>query len=192
MGSGRAQRRTVWGLSGLSGRGGPTQGIALQKRGALLSLDSNHQNLVKGGKRPFQTIIPAMATRDGEMWLSFGVMGGFMQPQGHLQVISNMVDFNLDSQQALDALRVRVYLESGTIGLEAGVDPDTVRDLQRRGHRVKIADGYDRVAYGGGQIISRDPDTGVVVAGPEPRQDGAPVGFWWTLTWSGPAHLSPP
>ena len=155
----------------------PTTGIALQNRGALFSLDSNHPNFVKGGKRPFQTIIPAMATRDGEMWLSFGVMGGFMQPQGHLQVISNMVDFNLDSQQALDALRFRVYLESGTIGLEAGVDPDTVRDLQRRGHRVKIADGYDRVAYGGGQIISRDPDTGVLVAGSEPRKDGAAVGF---------------
>ena len=155
----------------------PTTGIALQNRGAQFSLDSNHPNFVKGGKRPFQTIIPAMATRDGEMWLSFGVMGGFMQPQGHLQVISNMVDFNLDSQQALDALRFRVFLESGTIGLEAGVDPDTVKDLQRRGHRVKIADGYERVGYGGGQIVSRDPETGVLVAGSEPRKDGAAVGF---------------
>jgi gamma-glutamyltranspeptidase/glutathione hydrolase len=155
----------------------PTTGIALQNRGALFSLDSDHANFLKGGARPFQTIIPAMATKDGEMWLSFGVMGGFMQPQGHVQMISNMVDFNLDSQQALDALRFRVFLESGTIGLEAGVDPDTVRDLQRRGHQVRIDDGYDRVGYGGGQIVSRDAETGVLVAGSEPRKDGAAVGY---------------
>ena len=155
----------------------PTTGIALQNRGALFSLDSNHANFLKGGARPFQTIIPAMATKDGEMWLSFGVMGGFMQPQGHVQMISNMVDFNLDSQQALDALRFRVFLESGTIGLEAGVDPDTVRDLQRRGHQVRVDDGYDRVGYGGGQIVSRDAETGVLVAGSEPRKDGAAVGY---------------
>ncbi|MBT4072709.1 MAG: gamma-glutamyltransferase [Chloroflexi bacterium] len=155
----------------------PTTGIALQNRGALFSLDSQHANYLEGGARPFQTIIPAMATKDGEMWLSFGVMGGFMQPQGHLQMISNMVDFNLDSQQALDALRFRVFLESGTIGLEAGVDPDTVKDLQRRGHQVKVDDGYDRVGYGGGQIVSRDIETGVLVGGSEPRKDGAAVGY---------------
>ncbi|MDA1256752.1 MAG: gamma-glutamyltransferase [Chloroflexi bacterium] len=155
----------------------PTTGIALQNRGALFSLDSNHANFLKGSARPFQTIIPAMATRDGEMWLSFGVMGGFMQPQGHLQMISNMVDFNLDSQQALDALRFRVFLESGTVGLEAGVDPDTVKELKRRGHQVRVDDGYDRVGYGGGQIVSRDPDTGVLIAGSEPRKDGAAVGY---------------
>ena len=73
----------------------PGTGIALQNRGALFSLDPGHPNYLEGGKRPYQTIIPAMATRNNEMWLSFGVMGGFQQPQGHLQVISNMVDYNL-------------------------------------------------------------------------------------------------
>ncbi|MFW6195073.1 MAG: gamma-glutamyltransferase family protein, partial [Chloroflexota bacterium] len=153
----------------------PGTGIALQNRGALFSLDRAHPNFLMPGKRPYHTIIPAMATRGSDMWLSFGVMGGFQQPQGHLQVISNMVDFGLDSQQALDALRFRINLESGMVDLEAGVDPDTVMDLQRRGHRVQVNDGYERVGYGGGQIISRNPDTGVLVAGSEPRKDGAAV-----------------
>ena len=81
----------------------PTLGMALQNRGSLFSFDSDHPNYLQGNKRPFQTIIPAMATKDDEMWLSFGVMGGFQQPQGHLQVVSNMVDHAMDSQQALDA-----------------------------------------------------------------------------------------
>ncbi|MEE8362960.1 MAG: gamma-glutamyltransferase [Dehalococcoidia bacterium] len=155
----------------------PGTGIALQNRGALLSLDPSHPNFIQPGKRPYQTIIPAMATRDGELWLSFGVMGGFQQPQGHLQVISNMVDFGLDSQQALDALRFRINLDSDVVDLEAGVDPETVRELQRRGHRVQVHDGYERVGYGGGPIIARDPETGVLTAGSEPRKDGAAVGY---------------
>lgn len=157
----------------------PGTGIALQNRGALFSLDRSHPNFLEGRKRPYQTIIPAMATRDGEMWLSFGVMGGFQQPQGHLQVVSNMVDFGMDSQQALDALRFHVDVETGagTVKLEAGIDGSVVSELQRRGHSVAVLDGYERTRFGGGQVISRDPETGVLTAGSEPRKDGAAVGW---------------
>lgn len=157
----------------------PGTGIALQNRGSLFSLDSAHPNFLQGRKRPYQTIIPAMATRDGQMWLSFGVMGGFQQPQGHLQVVSNMVDFSMDSQRALDALRFHVDVEtgSGVTKLEAGVDKSVVDELKRRGHNVEVLDSYERTRFGGGQVISRNPETGVLVAGSEPRKDGSAVGW---------------
>ena len=156
----------------------PETGIALQNRGALFSLDSSHPNYLEGGKRPYQTIIPAMATRDDEMWLSFGVMGGFQQPQGHLQVISNMVDFDMDAQRALDALRFSVDVqETGAVRVEEDLDPETVAELKRRGHDVLVVKGYERTMFGGGQVISRDPETGVLTAGSEPRKDGAAVGW---------------
>ena len=156
----------------------PGTGIALQNRGALFSLDPEHPNFLQGRKRPYHTIIPAMATRDGEMWLSFGVMGGFQQPQGHLQVISNMVDHGMHSQEALDALRFSVDVEgSGAVRVEEDLPQETVRDLERRGHDVQVVGEYERTAFGGGQVISRDPETGVLTAGSEPRKDGAAVGW---------------
>mgnify|MGYP005834527201 CR=1 FL=1 len=156
----------------------PTTGIALQNRGALFSLDPDHPNFIQGRKRPYQTIIPGMATKDGELWLSFGVMGGFQQPQGHLQVISNMVDFGLDAQRALDALRFHVDVTGKVeVKLEAGVSIETVAGLRKKGHQVRIVDGYERTLFGGGQVISRDAETGVLVAGSEPRKDGAAVGW---------------
>ncbi len=156
----------------------PTTGIALQNRGALFSLDPDHPNYLQPRKRPYQTIIPAMATRDDEMWLSFGVMGGFQQPQGHLQVVSNMVDFNLDSQQALDSLRFKIDVEdTQNVMVEDGLDPNIIRDLERRGHNIMLQTGIERVGMGGGQIISRDPESGVLTAGSEPRKDGAAVGW---------------
>ena len=155
----------------------PGTGIALQNRGALFSLDPLHPNHLQPAKRPYQTIIPAMATRHGEMWLSFGVMGGFQQPQGHLQVISNMVDFGLGPQEALDALRFNVDLDTGVVNLEAGLEPGTISELERRGHRVNVKDGYARASFGGGQVIARDAETGVLTAGSEPRKDGAAVGW---------------
>lgn len=156
----------------------PGTGVALQNRGALFSLDPSHPNYIHGGQRPYQTIIPAMATRDGELWLSFGVMGGYQQPQGHMQVISNMVDFGMDSQQALDALRFKIDVEGDwSVAVEEDMPESTVSELRRRGHKVVVASGYDRVGFGGGQIISRDAETGVLTAGSEPRKDGAAVGW---------------
>lgn len=156
----------------------PGTGIALQNRGALFSLDPSHPNYLESGKRPYQTIIPGMATRDHDMWLSFGVMGGFQQPQGHLQVISNMVDFDLDAQRALDALRFSIDVqETGTVRVEDDLDPDTVRGLRSRGHDLVVVGGHQRGLFGGGQVISRSPETGVLTAGSEPRKDGAAVGW---------------
>jgi gamma-glutamyltranspeptidase/glutathione hydrolase len=156
----------------------PGYGIALQNRGALFSLDPEHPNCLQGRKRPYHTIIPAMATRDNEMWLSFGVMGGFQQPQGHMQVVVNMVDFKLDPQKALDALRFRVDVQgSGVVMLEEDVPDEVVKELKRRGHKVQLVAGYERSGMGGGQVIARDPETGVLTAGSEPRKDGAAVGW---------------
>ena len=156
----------------------PTLGMALQNRGSLFSFDPEHPNYLEGNKRPFQTIIPAMATRDNEMWLSFGVMGGFMQPQGHLQVASNMIDYSMDSQQALDAPRFKVEVEgSQDVLVEEDLSADTVNELKKRGHTVQVVSGYDRGSFGGGQVISRNPETGVLTAGSEPRKDGTAVGW---------------
>ena len=156
----------------------PTLGMALQNRGSLFSFDPEHPNYLEGNKRPFQTIIPSMATKDDEMWLSFGVMGGFVQPQGHLQVASNMIDHAMDSQQALDAPRFKIDVEdTQNVLVEEDISPDVVRDLEKRGHTVEVVSGYDRTVFGGGQVISRDAETGVLTAGSEPRKDGAAVGY---------------
>jgi gamma-glutamyltranspeptidase/glutathione hydrolase len=156
----------------------PGTGMALQNRGANFTLEQGHLNVLEGGKRPYQTIIPALATRDGELWLSFGVMGGHQQPQGHLQVISNMVDFEMEPQRALDALRFRVDVAGdGAVELETGVPAELVAELERRGHTIRVIDGYERSLFGGGQVISRDAKTGALVGGSEPRIDGAAVGW---------------
>lgn len=154
----------------------PGTGIALQNRAALFSLDAEHPNALAPGRRPFHTIIPAMATRDGELWLSFGVMGGFQQPQGHLQVLANMLDYGLDPQEALNALRFSVGLD-GTVALEEGVSTEVARGLVRRGHAVGVVGGFPRTAFGGGQVIERDAETGVLRGGSEPRKDGIAVGW---------------
>lgn len=156
----------------------PTTGIALQNRGSLFSFDPGHLNYLQGKKRPFQTIIPAMATKGDDLFASFGVMGGFVQPQGHMQVISNMVDFGMDSQEALDALRFKIMVEEdNSVIVEEDIDPAIVDDLRKRGHEIVVTKDYDRVAFGGGQVISRDPETGVLTAGSEPRKDGEAVGW---------------
>lgn len=156
----------------------PGTGIALQNRGSLFSFDPDHPNYLEGRKRPYQTIIPAMATRDDEMWLSFGVMGGFQQPQGHLQVVSNMVDFGMDSQKALDALRFSIdVLGDKSVRVEEDLDGSVVDELRSRGHDVVVQRAYDRVGFGGGQVVSRDAETGVLCAGTEPRKDGSALGW---------------
>lgn len=153
----------------------PDTGIVLQNRAALFSLEADHPNALAPGKRPYHTIIPALATVDGELYLCYGVMGGFMQPQGHLQVICNMVDFGMEPQQALNALRFQVI--GDTTLVEEGLAPEVMAELQRRGHRLDLVSGHARVGMGGGQVIRRNPETGVLWAGSEPRKDGCAVGF---------------
>ncbi|KAJ6649889.1 Glutathione hydrolase-like YwrD proenzyme [Pseudolycoriella hygida] len=155
-------------------------GFTLQNRGANFSLDPNHVNSLQPGKRPYHTIIPGMALKDGELYCPFGVMGGFMQPQGHLQVISNMVDFGMNPQEAIDAPRVEIDggTAAGRILLEDGIPIETVRILEKIGHRQPtIVTGWNRSNFGTGQIILRNPTTGVLCAGSDPRNDGHAVGW---------------
>jgi gamma-glutamyltranspeptidase / glutathione hydrolase len=148
----------------------PGTGFTLQNRGAGFSLDEHHPNVVAPGKRPYHTIIPGFLTRDGAPVGPFGVMGGHMQPQGHVQVVLSTVDDGLDPQAALD--RPRWYWHTGTeVHLEPGL-AEFVDPLRERGHDVTLsAEGF-----GYGQAIWRLPEGGYV-AGSEPRADGCAVGY---------------
>jgi len=152
----------------------PGTGICLQNRGALFSLNPNHANALAPHKRPYHTIIPAMATKEGKLLMSFGVMGGFMQPQGHVQVVANIVDFGMDPQQALDAPRWR-YDEGYKVAIEAGLPAKTYASLRARGHDLEVT--REGVGFGGGQIIMVHPQSGVLMGGSEPRKDGCAVGY---------------
>jgi gamma-glutamyltranspeptidase/glutathione hydrolase len=155
----------------------PGTGICLQDRGACFSLEPGHPNVLAGGKRPYHTIIPAIALKDGRLWLSFGVMGGFMQPQGHLQTLVNLVDYRLDPQAALDAPRFRVdELGSRRVAVETGVPLKTRQALAALGHDVRPEPTFSP-GFGGGQVISVDAETGVLSGGSDPRRDGCAVGF---------------
>ena len=145
----------------------PDTGVSLQNRAAGFTLESGHRNEAAGGKRPRHTIIPGFLTRGGAPVGPFGVMGGEMQPQGHLQVVSSMVDHGLDPQSALDAPRWRV--EPDGVVLELEVAEAVVEGLRRRGHRVAVAP--NRLDFGRGQIIRR-LESGVYAGGTEPRTDG--------------------
>ncbi len=151
-------------------------GFSLQNRGYGFSLEADHPNVLAPGKRPYHTIIPGMVTRDdGSLFASFGVMGGFMQPQGHVQVLMAMIDDGLNPQSALD--RPRLCLTEASPGsplaLEVGVPQSTVDQLAAMGHQVEVVSGYRRALFGRGQIIARDPVTGVLAGGSDPRADGA-------------------
>jgi gamma-glutamyltranspeptidase/glutathione hydrolase len=155
----------------------PGTGICLQNRGACFTLEPGHPNALDGGKRPYHTIIPAMALREGRLWLSFGVMGGFMQPQGHLQVLANLVDYGLDPQAALDAPRFRVDERGGLrVMVETGVPLKTRKALARMGHKVHSETTF-APKFGGGQIIALDAESGVLCGGSDPRKDGCAVGY---------------
>ncbi len=149
-------------------------GVQLQNRGANFSLEPGHPNEAAPGKRPYHTIIPGFITKNGQAWSSFGVMGGFMQPQGHLQVGINMIDFGMDPQTALDAPRFN-WLEDRQVALETAVPDEIRQDLQQRGHELWEKD--KPLHYGGGQVIVRDPESGVLIGGSEPRNDGTAVGW---------------
>ena len=151
----------------------PELGISLQNRAAGFTLEVGHANEAAGGKRPRHTIIPGFITRDGKPVGPFGVMGGEMQPQGHVQVVSSMLDHGLNPQAALDAPRWR--LDGGLhVSVEPGTSAGLMAALTNRGHRPAVA--ADRLRFGRGQIILRRED-GVYVAGSEPRTDGAALGY---------------
>lgn len=151
-------------------------GFTLQNRGHNFDLDPNHPNALMPNKRPYHTIIPAMAAResDGSLFASFGVMGGFMQPQGHLQVFAALVDSGLDPQSALDL--PRFCIDDGTAGgavsLEEGIPDEVMDGLTERGHQVQRVTGWERALFGRGQIILCDAQTGILAGGSDPRADG--------------------
>jgi gamma-glutamyltranspeptidase/glutathione hydrolase len=150
-------------------------GFTLQNRGHNFSLDPKHPNALAPGKRPYHTIIPAMITRDRSqsLFAGFGVMGAFMQPQGHVQVFLALVD-GLNPQAALDLPRFCITdgTAGGQVALEQGIPEKTIADLARRGHEVRRVGGYERALFGRGQVILRDDETGTLTGGSDPRADG--------------------
>jgi gamma-glutamyltranspeptidase/glutathione hydrolase len=161
----------------------PGLGFAFQDRGEMFSLEPGHANVYAPGKRPFHTIIPAFVTKDGEPWLSFGVMGGAMQPQGHVQILVNLVDYDMNLQEAGDAARWQHLgsteptggrmTDGGFVELETGYGRETARALERMGHDVRAGDG----GFGGYQAILRNPKTGVYYGASESRKDGQASGY---------------
>jgi gamma-glutamyltranspeptidase / glutathione hydrolase len=162
----------------------PEVGFGLQNRGAQFSLHEGHPNYLVPGKRPFHTIIPAFVTKDGEPLMAFGLMGGDMQPQGHVQVLVNLIDLGMNLQEAGDAVRFHhtdsseptgtTMTDGGILHIEDGLDPAILEELKRRGHRLEPeALG----AYGGYQAIRRDPRTGAYAGATEKRKDGCAIGY---------------
>ena len=177
-----------------SGMAPPGLGFIFQDRGEMFVLKGcdakpadakpAHPNCYAPGKRPFQTIIPAFVTKDGKPWLSYGVMGGAMQPQGHVQILLNMIDFGMNLQEAGDAPRIQhdgsteptgqntAMTDGGEVDLETGFPIETIRALMRKGHSVRFADG----PYGGYQAIMVNPEGGYIGAS-ESRKDGQAAGY---------------
>jgi len=151
----------------------PDTGISLQNRGHSFSLDPKHHNCLSPGKRTYHTIIPGFITKDNKAVGPFGVMGGFMQPQGHVQVIMNLIDFNLNPQSALDAPRWQ-WMEDKKVLVEHDIPIHIVRELIAKGHEITYNSGYG--TFGHGQIIIRDKN-GVLAGGTEPRTNGAVVAW---------------
>lgn len=154
----------------------PGTGILLQHRGSSFSLDPVHPNVLEPNKRPYHTLIPGMATKGDDLWLSYGVMGSVQQAQGQLQVLVNMIDFGLDPQEALNAPRFSYRPDSGVIGLESTVSGMCAYELRSKGHKTEIHEPHP-LYFGGGQIIERNSETGVLRGGSEPRNDGCAIGF---------------
>lgn len=150
-------------------------GFSLQNRGHNFSLNPTHPNALAPGKRPYHTIIPALATNpNNELFAVFGVMGGFMQPQGHLQVVSALLDDYLDPQATLDRPRFCIQAENSlpVVALEEGIALQTIQQLQSMGHSVESISGMERALFGRGQIILRDSESGALWGGSDPRADG--------------------
>ncbi len=167
----------------------PGTGFMFQDRGELFSLDPAHPNAYEPGKRPFQTIIPAFVKKDGQPYMTLGLMGGGMQPQGHVQVLVNIVDYGMNLQEAGDAARFNhdggpqptealngPFADPlGTLFVEPGIPAETVERLQAMGHKVEVID--NGIMFGGYQAIARDPETGVLNGATEMRKDGQASGY---------------
>ena len=161
----------------------PELGFVLQNRGAMFSLDKEHANALVPGKRPFHTIIPAFIMKDNKPLISFGLMGGAMQPQGHAQIVMNLVDFGMGLQEAGDAPRMRHagssqpwgyrMLDGGTLYLEKGFKTEEVEKLRGYGHKIPASGGF----FGGYQAIMVDTETGVYYGASESRKDGQAAGY---------------
>ena len=161
----------------------PGLGFMLQDRGELFSLEEGHFNVYEPQKRPFHTIIPAFITKDGEAYISFGLMGGAMQPQGHAQIVINLIDFGMNLQEAGDAPRIRHVsdqqptggnmIDGGELSLESGIDYKEIRKLQKYGHKVIFSLG----SFGGYQAIMYDSNLKVYFGASESRKDGSAMGY---------------
>jgi gamma-glutamyltranspeptidase/glutathione hydrolase len=166
-----------------SGMVPPGLGFVLQDRGELFTLEEGQNNSYEPGKRPFHTIIPAFITKEGKPYISFGVMGGSMQPQGHVQIIVNLTDFGMNLQEAGDAPRMmhvgsseptgEKMTDGGTLYLESGIPYGSVRELLKKGHQI----GYDLGGYGGYQAIMYDAENKVYLGASESRKDGQAAGY---------------
>ncbi len=168
-----------------SGMAPPGLGFILQDRGEQFVLKAGHPNSFAPGKRPFHTIIPAFITKNGKPWISFGLMGGAMQPQGHVQIVMDLIDFGMNLQEAGDAPRIQhdgstepagqntAMNDGGVLNLESGFSYPTIQALMRKGHKIEFADG----PFGGYQAIMRDPETGVYTGASESRKDGQAAGY---------------
>src|SRR5690625_1271265 len=152
----------------------PGTGITLQNRGHDFKLDPDHANALAGGKKTYHTIIPGFLTKDQKAVGPFGVMGGYMQPQGHMQVIMNTIDFGMNPQAALDAPRWQ-WMKDKTVHVEHRFLHHIAKELSRKGHDIKIE--LEPNTFGRGQIIWRDPETGVLIGGSESRTDGS-IASW--------------
>ncbi len=151
----------------------PQLGLSLQNRAAGFVLDPDHLNVAAPGKRPRHTIIPGFLFKSGKPLGPFGVMGGEIQPQGHLQVVAAINDHGLNPQAALDMPRWK-WLSEKSVEVEPGTDPELIKALRRRGHEIELAE--DSLTFGRGQMICR-LESGVYVAGSEPRADGMAIGY---------------
>jgi gamma-glutamyltranspeptidase/glutathione hydrolase len=158
-------------------------GFCFQDRGALFTLEEGHPNVFEPGKRPFHTIIPAFITKDGRPFMSFGVMGGDMQPQGHVQIVCNIIDFGMNLQEAGDAARWyhgrsseptgEKMTDGGRVALESGISPAAAQHLKTLGHHVYDGKGM----FGGYQAIMYDAKNDVYYGASESRKDGHAAGY---------------
>tara|TARA_R110000787_G_scaffold59186_1_gene134106 strand:+ start:5908 stop:7656 length:1749 start_codon:yes stop_codon:yes gene_type:complete len=164
----------------------PGLGFVFQDRGQLFSMDESHANAYQANKRPFHTIIPAFVMKDKKPFISFGLMGGAMQPQGHVQIVTNIIDFGMNLQEAGDATRWQHYgsteptaangktlIDGGQLAIESDIPYQTVRGLMQRGHKI----GFDIGGYGGYQAIMWDDEEKVYYGASESRKDGQAAGY---------------